>query len=116
MLIIQIDPSGRGGHARTSWDRDAQDRLGSLAASFKKKDDTAGIHLCAVVEAEMAKAASKESDCDCVGRFYLALVLSRIADGADQELAHLLLPQIQEMMAESRRRMQIELLERETDT
>jgi hypothetical protein len=84
-----------------------------MAAKFKEMGDTIGIHLCAIVEEEMRAVDRGERKCRCLGGFYLALAYNRMCDGADHELAHLLLPQIQDLMREAGHKAQMERLKAE---
>lgn len=120
MLIVDIVPVDMGdgdglggpGDGGPPWDDDRRDDLGLMAAEFKKRGDEIGLHLCAIVEAEMERHV-RTGCCRVLGVFYLSMIQMRIADDADHELAHILLPQIQEMIRTARHTAMLEELKRE---
>lgn len=95
------------------WDASNYDWLSSMANNFRENKDSIGVHLCAVVYEEMRAVDLGQRKCRCLGRFYLALAWNRSCDGADHELAHLLLPQIQDLMREADHEARMEQLKAE---
>jgi hypothetical protein len=112
ILILDAGADGAGGTG-TDWNDAKQEELGRWAAEFKAQGDMAGVHLCAVVDEEIKKLKAAGGGCPVTHVFYLALIISRRANGADHQLAHLLLPQIQELMAKAFHEAEIEQRKRE---
>lgn len=110
MLVLQGPGQGNGG--RVEWGPDEQDQLSAMAAKFKKANDKIGLYLCALAEEEINRAQEK-GGCMCAGIFYVSLALACEA-GAAHSIAHILLPQVQDMfraawMEKSRTEMERDL-------
>ena len=95
------------------WGAGEQEELARFAKRFKELDDRAGIHLCAAIDAEIKRWDAGTIHCAATIVFWLGVVMLRMADGADHELAHLLAPQIQELLAAAQHDAKLEILKRE---
>lgn len=83
----------------SQWGLDQQDELSKLAARFKKQDDKEGLYLCALVE-EQINRTQKTGGCRCQAMLYLGMALMHQA-GADEGIAHILLPVLQDIIREA---------------
>lgn len=120
-IVIAAPYEDETTESEVTWGPDQQEELGRMAAKFKENGDTVGVHLCAAVEGEMEKHRKGDRTCPCVGRFFLAWAFVRMMadktgdDGysAEDLLAHMLLPQIQGLLVEGKRRAMLAKLKAE---